>query len=466
MTRRIVIAILLCVGLILLLSDVLGYWAIRSVLLEDLDQTILARISTLPQIASGNSSTAPVARDDSDRYVIENDLGHNLALPAGFPQEEQARERVLRRGFSIVADGNRYRTLTVRTLAWNQQTKSNSTPVTVVYSASAAHFNQLLGRLLWSLLLVNLLVASTAALVARWSSSSALKPLKNTAEVIGSIDERHLDRRIEIDKLPSELVPVAERLNEMIARLEGSFDRRRQFIADASHELRAPVAALLTTLEVCVRRPRDSEEYQRVILDCLTNAQVLKSLVQALMDQVKSERFAHDVVREPTSPNQIIKECSAVAAALGAAQNIQVSVHTDPLPCIESSPGLLRSIVMNVLANAVEYNRPGGSVALSASHSGSHLRISVVDTGKGIPADDLPRIGNPFFRVDRVRTPTDSHHMGLGLFLVRTHLHSLGGNLSVQSTVGEGTSVQIDLPARILSPADRTLESLQVQPLT
>ncbi|MGN6368563.1 MAG: sensor histidine kinase [Phycisphaerae bacterium] len=452
MTRRIVIAILLSVALVLLLSDLLGYWAIRSVLLEDLDQTILARINTLPQL--GSESTASVAKDPNDRYVIENDLGQNLALPAGFSQQAQARRTVLRKDFTTVADGSRYRTLTVKTIAWNPQTKADSIPVTVVYSASAAHFDQLLARLLGSLLVVNVLVASAAALVARWSSASALKPLKNTAEIIGTIDERHLDRRIEVDKLPTELVPVAERLNEMVARLQGSFDRRRQFIADASHELRGPVAALLTTLEVCAKRPRDSEEYQRVLVDCLTNAQVLRSLVQSLMDQVKSERFGQEVAREPASPNEIIQQCAVVANALAAPLNVQVSIHADPLPCIETAPHLLRSVIMNVLTNAVEYNRPGGRVTLTASYAGSQLSISVADTGKGIPADDLPRIGNPFFRVDRVRTLTSAHHMGLGMFLVQTHLQTLGGTISIQSTLGEGTTVQMSIPAPTVAPVD------------
>src|SRR5207302_105383 len=117
-----------------------------------------------------------------------------------------------------------------------------------------------LDRLAAALCYFGLATGVVAAAAVILATRLALRPLRQTAAAIGAIDERDLGRRIDGAALPPELAPVAARLNEMLARLEQAFAQRKQFLADASHELRTPVAALVTTLEVALRRPRGAEE--------------------------------------------------------------------------------------------------------------------------------------------------------------------------------------------------------------
>ena len=173
--------------------------------------------------------------------------------------------------------------------------------VTVVYSASVDHIDALLKNLLLSLSGFGLVAVGATGMVASSVAKVALRPMRDAATAIGEIDEKSLDRRIEVKKLPSELAPVGQKLNDMLARLETAFAQRKQFLADASHELRTPVAAIVTTLEVALRRGRDIEGYVGVLHSCLSDARLLHQLVVALLDQVRSERFATDIDLMPVS---------------------------------------------------------------------------------------------------------------------------------------------------------------------
>jgi signal transduction histidine kinase len=289
---------------------------------------------------------------------------------------------------------------------------------------------------------------------------------------------------------------MARRLNEMLARLEEAFAQRRQFLADASHELRTPVAALMMGLEVALARPRDADAYRRALRDALADAAQLRKLVETLMEQVRSERFAHDEPPCDVDVSSLLDECAAVADALARPRGITVARHYPPGLRLLTQPGRVRSAVTNLLANAVEYNGPGGSVELIASGDVRGLDVRVRDDGPGIPEDLLPRLFEPFARGDTARskvtrddaTPvagadrgadgdahlepgSDAGHLGLGLFLVQTHVAALGGNCTVESRVGSGTTFRLVLPpaepalgpeatevSDVMTPAGATLE--------
>ena len=248
---------------------------------------------------------------------------------------------------------------------------------------------------------------------------------------------------------------MARRLNEMLQRLEEAFAQRRQFLADASHELRTPVAALMMGLEVALARPRDAEAYRRVLREALADAGQLRTLVETLMEHVRSERFAHDEPAHEADVSALLDECAAVAENLGRVKGVTVRRLYPPGLRLATQPARLRSVVMNLLANAVEYHhRPGGTVELSAAGDVQRLEVQVRDDGPGIPEDLLPRVFEPFSRGDTSRArdsragapPADAAHLGLGLFLVRTHVAALGGNCTVESRVGSGTTFRLTLP--------------------
>ena len=459
MTRRIAAAILLTVWAILVAGGFAAFWVTRAVLLADLDRSLVECALSLPEVTGddGADAAGSVAAGDDDRYVIRNDLGQTIASPAHGARPPQAAPDALppyTATFAPLGGGRRVRTVTVRL-----SPRHTGTPVTVVYSRPTDGLDRLLGTLAAVLTGCGAAAGAAAAAVAVAVARSALRPLHAAADVVGVIDERQLDRRIDESSLPPELRPVAARLNGMLERLEHAFAQRKRFLADASHELRTPVAALVTTLEVALRRKRDAAELTRTAESCLSEARYLRRLVTTLLEHARGETARSAPAPEPLDAADLLDHCATIAESLGAAQGVLVvRSYRAPIPVV-TELDRLRGIVTNLLANAVEHNRPGGTVELSARRAGRALELSVRDTGPGIAAEHLPNLFQPFYRTHAPRrrsggaspgtgTPrSEEPHLGLGLFIVDAHLKALGGRCTVESQVGAGTTFHVSIPA-------------------
>jgi signal transduction histidine kinase len=452
MTHRITLAILVTVWAILLASAVVAYLTTRAVLLASLDQSLIGRAASLPEIVDENGhSLSPVSslRAD-DRYIVRNEIGQTFGRPTTGTTIHAA-PQLLHASFAPLPRGGRVRTVTLRALGKPAQ-GGPPVPVTVTFSGSAGDFDRLLSHLGWSLCAVGAAGALLSATVARVVAKRCLRPLHAAAEVVGTIDERTLDRRIEQQNLPPELVPVADRINHMLERLEEALRRRRQFAADASHELRTPVAALVTAIEVALRRERDPSQYRQTLFTCLADARLLQRLVEALLVQVKSELSAFQQPLQNIDAAILIDECARAISPLAELQEIQLHVNApSPLP-IHTQPDRLRSIVMNLVGNAVQHNRSGGRVEVSASVDDGILRLEVRDTGLGIAQEHLAHLFEPFYRADAARGGSD--HLGLGLYLVRTHVQALGGSCRVASELGRGATFEVKLPGANEAPIE------------
>lgn len=240
---------------------------------------------------------------------------------------------------------------------------------------------------------------------------------------------------------------MATRLNEMLERIERDYAQRQQFLGDASHELRTPVAALVTTAEVSLRHPRDAQGYRKALESCLTDARFLRRLVERLMEQCRADTLSHDEAPQEMDVAPLLEECVDRAAAIGAERQVTVE-RTIPARLWQTTqPQRLRSVVTNLLSNAVDYNRVGGSVELAACQVGESLQITVRDTGPGIESTHLPHLFEPFYRADKARSQ-EAGHLGLGLSLVQAHVQAMGGQIRVESVPGRGTVFEVTFPAK------------------
>jgi signal transduction histidine kinase len=350
-----------------------------------------------------------------------------------------------------------------------------------VYSAPSSHVDALLRSLLYSFSFFGILAAVASALAAQSAAKAALRPMRETAELLGKIDERSLNRRVAVARLPPELAPIGARLNDMLGRLEAAFAQRRQFIADASHELRTPVAALVTALEVALRRKRDVSEYARVLEQTLADARLLNQLVVALVEQARSERFGENPEFVPLALEDFLKRCVAMVLPLAQRKNLTLEMDWAGDPgenmgalTFFADETMLRSAVVNLLSNAVEYTPENGQVVLAARLAlatgnvpealaaampegldGATRRLLIVvrDNGPGISAEHLPNIFEPFYRANAARSDPQ-HHLGLGLALVRLNMRAMGGDCQVESpppNQASGCAFSIELPTIVLS---------------
>jgi signal transduction histidine kinase len=344
-----------------------------------------------------------------------------------------------------MAEGRSMRTVTLHL-------PSRDGPAVVVYSTPTDALDGVLARLAVVLSACGLAAGAAAALVAVAVARAALRPLRATADVVGAIDEQKLNRRIDEASLPTEMRPVAARLNEMFERLERAFADRRRFLADASHELRTPVAALVTTLEVALRRKRDAAELTRTLENCLTDARYLRRLVIALLELARGETTASQPAADPFDAAAVLDQCCNVADALAGPAGVKVvKAYAGPMAVV-SDADRLRGVVTNLLANAVEHSPAGAAVELAAGLAGGTLEVSVRDAGPGIPAHHLPHLFQPFYRADASRRRGDVPHLGLGLYLVEAHVRALGGSCEVSSDVGVGTTMRVILPGVAAPP--------------
>jgi signal transduction histidine kinase len=434
MTRKLGLATLLTVLTVLLICGLFSYLTVRSILISDFDRLLFERAAGLPDLYQGQYANKldNVQYDWSDSFEIRNEAGEATAAQSN----RQLSPTLESAYFSRDAHGRLQRTVVVRAL-------SNDTrkPITVTYSGYADHIAAVLHRLALWLITFGVCGGLVTTAVAFFIVRRSLRPLHDTAKLISSINEQRLGRRATSATLSPELAPIADGLNDMLKRLESAFAQKRQLLADASQQLTEPVAALLTTIQAAMEDSQ-TENHREVLKTCLPQLQILRRLVGRLLEQVHSELSAEDS-RELTDVSALLNEKCDCAAEFAAARSIEV-VRAIPgdLKC-EISPRRLQSIVANLLANAVEYTPPGGKVGISCLHDGSKLRVRISDNGPGIAEGNLARLFQPFDRLDR---GSDPQHLGLGLFLVQSHVRAMEGSIRVDGGSGQGTAVEVELP--------------------
>jgi signal transduction histidine kinase len=420
-------------------------------LLADLDASLLARALAQPQVMDQDGNrylpVSPLLAED--RFIVKNEIQQTVVRSTPDAAHEPQKVRA---AFLDTPDGSRLRSVTVRAFAIPQGAEKGTAPqpVLLIFGGSAKHTDQLLNSLALSLSAAVLVGGVLAAAISRRVARKALRPLLVTADQVAQIDQSSLHRRIDCIGMPEELVAVATKLNEMLGRLDDSQKQRQRFLSDASHELRTPVAALMTAIEVALRRERDVDSYRQTLRTCLIDAKLLQRLVEVLMAQARSvaPRQEHEV--EIIDLSTFIDECAHVLAPLAAERRVEI--HNDErfgALQIESEPDRLRSILLNLVGNAIEYNREGGEVVLSCATRNGGALISVRDSGVGISDEHLLHLFEPFYRADASRS---SGHLGLGLHLVQTHVKALHGKCEVRSKLGQGTTFDVWIPLTHPSP--------------
>ena len=444
MTRRIVAAILLAVWTTLIVGGVTAYVLVRSILLEDLDSSIVERAATLIETSHAGQSPQRPLPQPRDRFFMTDASGQTIArmpAPAASPQAP----RIISRAFTTLGDGQRMRTLSLRSEAMNETSVERSPQVQLVYSTPTDAFDRTLTQLAWTLLWGGLAAGIFAAGVARFVARRALAPLREATDVIRAVDLHHLDQRLKPEPLPEELRPVAITLNEMLALLQNAVQERQQFLADASHELRTPLASLVLAMEVSLSRPRSQVEQRQTLERCLNSANSLRQIVEQLLDQIRGDHPGGSDEAQPVLVADCVNLACTRHAAMALAKDISINQQCNPYLRVLTQPHRLQSIISNLVSNAVAHNRRGGWVNVAVEHVGGRLILTVSDNGPGIAPEHHARVFEPFYRINASRDAMDGH-VGLGLFLVASHVRAMGGEHELKSSANLGTTIRISLP--------------------
>jgi signal transduction histidine kinase len=267
-------------------------------------------------------------------------------------------------------------------------------------------------------------------------------------EVQAISDGRSLHRRLAVDEAGDELMRLNETLNEMIARLETSFGALRRFTADASHELKTPLAVLRADVERAMSASPQSNEQLVALEEALQETRRMSDLVDSLLTLARADEGRFDVVREPVALEPLVREVFESAVILGEDAGLTVSLPVvEPATVLGDAPRL-RQLCMNLVMNAVKYTPRGGRIDVSLSHRLDGVTFSVRDTGVGIGATDLPHIFERFWRADRVRSrASERGGFGLGLAISQWIAQAHGGSITATSRLGRGSLFTVHLPA-------------------
>jgi signal transduction histidine kinase len=236
---------------------------------------------------------------------------------------------------------------------------------------------------------------------------------------------------------------LAGRTLEPIAQ---SMERQQRFAAAASHELRTPLTVLQGSMEVALLNRRTPDEYERILREAAAEAKRLGVLVADLLAMARAQRDAEALSLELVDMRDVVLAAAESLRPLadGKAQTLEVQLDKSLL--VQGDALKLRQVLSNLLDNAITYTPPGGTVRLSARRERHQVEVEVRDSGPGVAAEHLPRLFEPFYRVDGARSG-DSTHTGLGLALAAWIVRAHQGRLEVESRPGAGAIFTLSLPA-------------------
>jgi heavy metal sensor kinase len=276
-------------------------------------------------------------------------------------------------------------------------------------------------------------------------AKKSLAPVAAMSEQAARISARNLSERLDITNPHDELGGLAVVLNDLLSRLDRSFENLRQFTADASHELRTPLSIVRGEAEVALSQERNGADYRESLAIIEDEARRLSRIVDDMLALARSDAGQQRLNAEEFYLNDLVEECARSAQVLALGKAISLSVEPSPDSVFFGDEGLLRRMIDNLLDNAMKYTPRGGQVAIKLTRNEANLQIAVSDTGIGIPAECASRVFERFYRVDRARSRSDSGS-GLGLSIAKYAAEAHGGSIALDSRPGLGTTFTVLLP--------------------
>jgi len=324
--------------------------------------------------------------------------------------------------------------------------------LTIVYAAPLNQLDDQVKQAGISIALSSLLLLAATVLLALWGIRRGLLPLQELAAQAGLVSAHNWELHLPEDaRQIKELRPLTQSMTTMLARLQRSFDQQREFLGNAAHELKTPVAVLKSTLQSLLQRPRASEEYRAGLEQSLEDLERLEQLLQWMLRLARAEQWAHGALRRDLQIIDVTATCEEAIERvrhLAESRNAKVRLSKNGAVPFRADPEDLQLVWINLLENAVRYGPEGGLVEVTvAGGASSPAQIVFEDHGAGIASADLPHVFERFYRGDPSRTRATGG-FGLGLAIAKALVEAYGGTVTATSTPGKGTRMTVELPAR------------------
>ena len=274
----------------------------------------------------------------------------------------------------------------------------------------------------------------------------SLAPVATMANRARQMGVNDLKARLPVANSRDELGRLAETFNDLLDRLEASLLQQRQFMADASHELRTPVATSRTAAAIALQQPHRSESDYRDTLTIIEQQTTrLSRIVEDMFTLARADAGSYPVRRGEMYLDEVVDEVVRASRVLAAAKPVSIELTSTASAAFTGDEDLVRRLVGNLLDNAVRHAPPHTTVTVHLDRVADGYRITVSDRGAGIPAHAQPHIFERFYRGDAARTPADGG-AGLGLAVARWIARAHGGDVTLASSSNTGTTFSVRLP--------------------
>ena len=321
----------------------------------------------------------------------------------------------------------------------------------LVIGFDCAELHRELGRMRTGFLIALPLALLVIGCGGWWVAGRALRPLRAIARVAEGVTARGLDQRIAPSEEDPEIARLVRVLNGMMDRLEASFRQATRFSADASHELKTPLAVMQGELERALQDSAPGGREQRVFAGLLEQTQRLKSVTRSLLLLAQADAGQLRLTRERGDLSGALHDLLEDLEVLATGSGIRVELSAPPTLWVEADWSLLRQALLNVLQNALRYNEPGGWIRITLGAGEGEATLEVCNSGPGVAAADQPRLFDRFFRGDAARSQTGDG-TGLGLSLAREIARAHGGTLVLKESQPGRTCFLLSLPSRLPNP--------------
>jgi len=297
----------------------------------------------------------------------------------------------------------------------------------------------------WSIAVILIVAVVAVALISFVLASQITTPINELAAAMGEIGSEGLHRRLRWKGRRDEVGHLAESFDDLLARLEEAFARERQFISDASHELKTPLTSINANAQMLVRwGDRDEQVRKESLQTIVSESATLADMVNGMLTLAKADS-GDAIPKEPTSLAAVAREAVSATAQRAGDKGLDLRLEADgESPIVDADSALVRQMITNLIDNAIKFTEHGGVTVRVVGTDGEAI-VEVQDTGPGIDPQELPHIFDRFYRTDKSRT-RDVPGTGLGLAIVRSIARVHAGRVEAQRPEGGGTLMRVRLP--------------------
>lgn len=443
---------LLSLALIITFSGVM-YSVLKNRLRSEDDQVLAGKLAEIRAVLAHRTGDYTHLREEVEREATTSpgtylavlngqgeviaESGANDALAVYGMLFTSMPSQVNERGYDWVAnDGRTYRVMTSKFTLDTRYTLH-----AVMNLSNEEHLLATYWRTLSVVVIISLVIAAVIGYVI---ARKGMKPVSRLAAIVDELNVHGLHRRVGEEEWPEELKPLAGKFNSLLSRLEESFLRLSRFSADIAHELRTPLHILRGEAEFALTRERTIEELRNCMESAAEEYDRLSRMVEALLFLARSEQPDVHLVKRSLD---IAQEFSAICdfyQAMADEQGVILAVSGSGKVLADSD--LLRRALGNLIVNSISSTPSGGKITVYTSAGPNDtVEISINDTGSGIASKYLPHIFDRFYRIDGARRHQEQR-VGLGLAIVHSIMQLHQGSVSIQSALGEGTTVTLSFP--------------------